>query len=133
MPHPLPRPITEPQNIAGGALRTFFQIAESWGLTEEDAQRTLGCPRTTYFRWKRDPCAARLSHDTLERLSYIFGIYKNLQILLPSPDAADTWIKRPNTAPLFAGRPPLERLRAGQVADLFVVRQYLDAQRGGWA
>jgi hypothetical protein len=30
-------------------------------------------------------------------------------------------------------RSALERMLSGQVADLFVVRQYLDAQRGGWA
>ena len=30
-------------------------------------------------------------------------------------------------------RSALERLLGGQVSDLFVVRQYLDAQRGGWA
>ena len=28
---------------------------------------------------------------------------------------------------------PLDRMLAGQVADLYVVRQYLDAQRGGKA
>ena len=128
-----PDTTTKPQDLAGGTLRTFFRIAAAWNLTDEDAQHILGCPRTTYYRWKRNPSTARLSHDTLERLSYVFGIYKDLQILLPKPEAADTWIKRRNTAPLFGGRSPLERLQAGQVADLFVVRQYLDAQRGGWA
>jgi hypothetical protein len=38
-----------------------------------------------------------------------------------------------NTAPLFAGKSALDRMLGGQVADLFVVRQYLDAQRGGKA
>jgi len=74
-----------------------------------------------------------LSQDTLERLSYIFGIYSALQVLLPKPEAADTWIKKPNTAPIFGGRSALERMLSGQVADLYIVRQYLDAQRGGWA
>ena len=40
------------------------------------------------------------------------------------------WIGRAKTAPLFGGRTALERMLGGQVADLFVVRQYLDAQRG---
>ena len=71
--------------------------------------------------------------DALERISYILGIYKALQILLPDEKAADQWVKRPNTAPLFGGRSALDRMMSGQVADLFVVRQYLDAQRGGWA
>jgi len=33
----------------------------------------------------------------------------------------------------FGGRCALARMLSGQVADLYVVRQYLDAQRGGWA
>jgi len=61
------------------------------------------------------------------------GIYKALQMLLPSSDAADEWIRKPNAGPLFNGASALDRLRAGKVADLFLVRQYLDAQRGGWS
>ena len=74
-----------------------------------------------------------LSQDTLERLSYIFGIYAALQVLLPRPEAADAWIRKPNATPLFGGSSALARMLSGQVADLYVVRQYLDAQRGGWA
>jgi hypothetical protein len=36
-------------------------------------------------------------------------------------------------APLFGGRSALDRMAAGRVADLYEVRKYLDAQRGGWA
>ena len=88
--------------------------------------------RSTYFKWKKNPNTV-LPKDTLERISYILGIYKALQLLLPDEQAADDWVKRPNAAPLFAGGSALDRMLSGQVADLFVVRQYLDAQRGGWA
>ena len=56
-----------------------------------------------------------------------------LQILLPVTERAAAWIRKPNTAPLFGGGSALDRMLGGQVADLFVVRQYLDAQRGGKA
>ncbi len=69
----------------------------------------------------------------LERLSYLFGIYAALQVLLPEQERADAWLRKPNSAPLFGGQPALQRMLGGQVADLFVVRQYLDAQRGGKA
>lgn len=36
--------------------------------------------RSTYFKWKKNPDSARLSRDKLERLSYVFGIYKALQL-----------------------------------------------------
>jgi hypothetical protein len=48
-------------------------------------------------------------------------------------ERADEWVRRPNAAPLFGGRSALDRMLGGQVADLYVVRQYLDAQRGGKA
>ena len=88
--------------------------------------------RSTYFKWKKY-AQGHLPKDTLERISYVLGIYKALQILLPDGKAADAWIKKPNSAPLFRGKSALDRMLSGQVSDLFVVRQYLDAQRGGWA
>ena len=89
-------------------------------------------PRSTFFEWKRRG-EGDLARDTLERVSYLLGIYKALQILLPQTEAADAWIRKPNTAPLFGGASALERMLSGNVADLYVVRQYLDAQRGGWS
>jgi hypothetical protein len=119
--------------VAGAAaLRTFFRIAEAWELDNADQLALLGLrSRTTLAAWRKGGEVA-LSPDTLERLSYVFGIYKALQMLLPSTEAADAWIRKPNAGPLFNGASALDRLRAGKVADLFLVRQYLDAQRGGW-
>ena len=116
---------------AGGAgLRAFTQIAELWHLSIADQLALLGITsRSTYFKWRKEP-QPKLPRDTLERLSYLLGIYKALQLLLPDTHAADEWIRRPNDAPLFGGRPALDRMLSGNVADLFIVRQYLDAQRG---
>ncbi len=119
-----------PERLAGAGLRTFFRIMDSWQVNEPVRMRLLGTSRSTYFRWRGDPEAARLGPDTLERVSYILGIYKALHILLPNDIAANSWVNRPNTHPLFAGGTPLGRLQGGLVADLFVVRQYLDAERG---
>lgn len=117
---------------ASAALRTFFRIAELWGLTADQQMRLLGSPaRSTYFRWKKQG-AEQLSRDTLERISYVLGIYKALQVLLPDPAAADAWVRRPNRAPLFGGGTALDRMLTGNVSDLYLVRQYLDAQRAGW-
>lgn len=121
------------KGLSGPALRTFFRVADLWTLSVEEQMILLGLTaRSTYFKWKKDPNTV-LPKDTLERISYIVGVYKALQLLLPDERAADEWVRRPNAAPLFAGRSALDRMLSGQVADLFVVRQYLDAQRGGWA
>jgi len=127
-------PALNRRGLSGPALRTFFQIAELWKLSNEEQMTILGVTTpSTFFKWKKDTQTAVLSKDALERISYIVGIYQALQILLTDERAADAWIKAPNTASLFGGRSALDRMLSGQVADLYVVRQYLDAQRGGWA
>ena len=126
---PVPAPRGE-LHLAGPALRTFFRIADAWSISADEARRLLGSPpRSTYFAWKKQP-PAQLPRDVLERISYVLGIYKALQILLPEPAVADVWIRKANDAPLFGGKAALERMLSGNVADLYVVRQYLDAQRG---
>jgi hypothetical protein len=126
-------PAPDRRSLAAPALRTFFRIAEAWRLSAAEQMTLLGASRSTYFKWRKAPQAAALPRDTLERISYVLGIYKALQILLPNPEQADGWVRRPNQAPLFAGGSALDRMLSGNVADLYVVRQYLDAQRGGWA
>ena len=77
------------------------------------------------------PEKAALPRDTLERLSNLLGIWKSLQILLPDTTAADAWLRQPNSAAPFGGRSALQRMLAGNVSDLNLVRRYLDGVRGG--
>lgn len=122
------------RDLSAAGLRAFFNIARDWGLNTDEQMALLGAPgRSTFFKWKSAPERADLKRDTLERLSYLLGIYKALQVLLPSTAAADAWVKKPNTAPFFGGNSALDRMLGGNVADLLAVRQYLDAHRGGWA
>jgi hypothetical protein len=116
--------------LDGPELRTFFRLAEQWKLRIADQRRLLGDPpESTFYKWKRQQGGA-LGRDTLERISYLLGIWKSLQILFPDPAQADAWLHKPNTAALFVGHSAMDRMLSGNVADLYVVRQYLDAQRG---
>ena len=130
--HLLPRPLpaTTASTLGGAGLRAFEKIAEAWKLSVAEQLTLLGiASRSTFFKWRRER-NPKLQRDTIERLSYLLGIYKSLQILLPDPKAADEWVRKPNDAAPFGGRPALARMLSGQVADLYVVREYLDAQRG---
>lgn len=127
----VPAKAIDRKGLSGPALRTFLRIARAWDLSVDEQMTLLGVSaRSTYFKWKNDATPV-LPKDTLERISYVLGIYKALQILLPDEKASDEWVRRANAAPLFAGQSALDRMLSGHVADLFVVRQYLDAQRGG--
>lgn len=126
-----PNPQAALADAGPGALRTFFKILERWGLGADEGRVLLGgVSKSTYYRWRQDPNGAELSADTLERISYVLGIYKALALIYSDKAAADGWIRRPNTNAVFGGQPPLERLLGGRVADLYVTREILDARRG---
>jgi hypothetical protein len=119
------------QQMGAAGLRAFARLVEAWGLSVDEQITLLGQPaRSTFFAWRKAPESAKLSRDTLERLSNLRGIYKSLQILLPD-ERADVWVRQPNTAAPFGGRSALSRMLAGNVSDLFAVRRYLDSVRGG--
>ena len=128
-----PRPADasfDPEELGATALTAFFNITAAWGLSAEEERTLLGSPpRSTFFKWKSER-AAKLSPDTLERISYVMGIYKALRILLPTEESANDWVKKPNTARGFNGKSALDRMLAGRVIDLADIRRYLDAERG---
>ena len=119
--------------VTGALLPAIFNIFSQWRLTGAQQMTLLGLGNEkTLYNWKNQPEKAKLTRDMLERASCILGIYKSLQILLPDQALADRWLSEPNDNPLFNGTAPLDRLLAGQVVDLAVVRNFLDAERGGW-
>lgn len=121
----------DPERLSSAALQAFFNLSARWGLSAAEERILLGSPpESTFFKWKAQRSARRLGRDALERISYLLGIAKALGILLPSPRAADEWVKRPNAAPLFHGQSALDRMLGGSLVDLADVRRYLDAQRG---
>jgi len=119
---------TAKRSLSAPALRAFFRICSKWDIESSQARILLGRPaRSTFYLWKRN-LRGRLSRDTLERISYILGIYKALHIIFSDSEQADGWIKRSNAASLFAGGSAFERMMGGEVADLYIIRRYLDSQ-----
>ena len=120
-------------SVSNSLLPAIFKIFRQWRLTGAQQMTLLGLTNEkTLYNWKSKPEKAKLTRDLLERTSYILGIYKSLQILLPDEAQTDQWLATANDNPLFNGTAPLDRLLAGQVTDLAVVRNFLDAERGGW-
>ena len=109
-------------------LHAFFEIAKLWELNDIERLRLLGqTDHDVIHAWANGE-GSDVSKDTLERISYILGIFKAINILLPLPERANAWMRTPNKVPLFGGQSALERMTAGNVSDLYVVRKYLDAQ-----
>lgn len=120
--------------IGRAAFQAFINISEQWQLKREQQTKLLGeISNSTYHDWKKkveEKKDLKLHKDTLERISYILGIYKALNILLPSKEAANLWVHKNNAAPLFNDQTALDKMLAGNVVDLADVRRYLDSERG---
>lgn len=108
-------------------LEAFLEITARWGLSTDEQIVLLGSPaRSTFFKWKKE--GGLLPRDTLERISHVFNIFKNLEILLPDVGIADAWVRQPNRS--WGGRTALARMIEGSLSELYEVRRYLDAKRG---
>ena len=122
------RPEVTEDTVARG-VRAFFRVMEQWGVRNQHARILLGRPaRATFYKWKANR-VGKVPFDTVQRISYVLGIYKALQILYSQPGMADSWIQSSNAA--FGGQSALDRMIGGDVTDLSAVRQHLDAVRGG--
>lgn len=110
------------------AVKLFFGITEEWQLSDEQRYTLVGeNTPTTLLNWKKKLEAGEpidLSKDTLERLSYLAGIYKKLQVLFADSDHQKDWIKKSNRD--FGGKSALERMLGGRTLDLADVHRYLD-------
>jgi hypothetical protein len=129
-----PRHDTPPEidrDAVEAGLRAVFRLFGLWGLSVEEQRVLLGRPsRATLYNWRAGR-VRQVPHDTVRRISYLLGIHKALTILYDDAALADAWVRRPNRA--FGGQSALERMLAGDVADLAAVRAHLDAARGGWS
>ena len=125
---PLPQPpdllvlATELAGVGGLELPVEVSAIDSFPSVTDAPERSL----SIVARMSVDLADVYLNNDgsissSLERCKHV-----SLYLL----ERADAWLRKPNEAATFGGKSALERMLSGNVADLFVVRQYLDAQRG---
>ncbi|MCE6949807.1 MbcA/ParS/Xre antitoxin family protein [Cereibacter sphaeroides] len=115
---------------AAAMARAVVNLFRLWEVADREAAILLGelSPRT-WARWKAG-APGRISRDQKTRLSLLMGIHKALRLIFREPERGYGWIRRPNAA--FGGAPALEVMLGGEITDLLRVRNYLDAERGGW-
>jgi uncharacterized protein (DUF2384 family) len=116
--------------VASVAVRAFARIADAWVLKNDVAAELVGASVRTWGRMKKPNWSGRLSKDQLLRISALVGLYKGLHLYF-SDALADRWVGLPNTGPLFAGHPPIDRMLAGGLPVIMEARDYVDALRGG--
>jgi hypothetical protein len=107
----------------------FDQAAATLGLQVGARLKLLNLGRSKYFELRSEPDPV-LDVDRRDRLGYFLAIYELSGRLVGTPG---DWLKAPNRAPLFAGKPPLERILNGRMEDLLATVIYLKGAFGGWA
>ncbi|WP_329752819.1 MbcA/ParS/Xre antitoxin family protein [Stenotrophomonas maltophilia] len=114
--------------LVGPAVRAFTQIAKAWSLTDSEQTLILGQSVHDFTALLQGDVQVEVSFQTLQRVSYVLGIYHALHAIFPNQQQADSWLRRPNTSRLFEGRPAMALMCSGRLEDLAAVRRYLDAQ-----
>jgi len=130
---PVHGPCLAAARVGGTSLRLYDRIAREWGLSSGEQMGLLHIPESTYGNWM---AAALAGHDvavddaTLERLAQIQAIDTELKVLLPASHAE--WGRRPNSAPVFGGEPPLALMLADP-RGIAAVASHLHSWHGGWS
>lgn len=118
------------QAEAAAMMRAVFNLFRLWNVNDTQARVLLGQPSpSTFYRWKRGEIGT-VPHDTIWRLGDLMGVHKALRYMFTEPERGYAWVSKPNEA--FNGKSALDRMLAGAPGDLTAVRNYLDAERGGW-
>lgn len=118
----------DPKEVSNTALKVFFNITRAWGLKAQEERVLLGEPaNSTFYKWRNGEGPV-VPKDTLERISYVMGIYKALRLLFPTESQACAWPRKPNRD--FGEASALSVMLQGGVVNLADVRRYLDGMRG---
>ena len=120
----------DPKQI-GALLRMTFRLFEIWRLDAHQQAILLGVRSTsTIYRWRKHG-AKQLRIETLERIAHLFAIHKRLRLLFyRNPDLGRNWVRTPNKASCFGGKPPIDTMLQGKVSDFELVRRYLEYAAG---
>lgn len=115
---------------AGALARATVNLLRAWGLSDAEARTLLGgMAARTWSRWKEGH-VGRIDRDLRMRMAHLMGIHKGLRHLFKDPARGYAWIRKPNAA--FGGSSALDIMLRGELADLSLMREWLDAERGAW-
>ncbi len=116
----------DPKKIAKVAIKMFFNISQQWALTSAQMHILLGQPSNSLFDKLKRNEVSNLPQETLDRISFISGIYIAVHTIFEDANQANSWITRQSTD--FNDKSALEVMLGGSMADLAFIRKYLDAR-----
>jgi uncharacterized protein (DUF2384 family) len=112
------------------AFKLGSNILEKWQCSASEKQAILGLTKSSYYRFQNNE-SATLSHDQLERISYIANIHQALKMVFSNPDNVYGFMTMKNENPYFNGNSPLSLISTGNFGTLYEVFKRIDAMRNG--
>ena len=101
-------------------------VIPDWELTPTEVTQMLGLSPGEVL----DAVALSEREATRDCLTVLSRIHTDLQLFADVPSFPKRWLRGPNSAPLFAGLPPIEVLRRGDVAVSAAVAGYVRSGLG---
>jgi uncharacterized protein (DUF2384 family) len=110
-------------------LSAFRKAAAVLRLTLPEQAAILGVSRATLGGWKTSPGQ---DADKLDRMALFVQILGLASQAFPGERGAEGWLKGPNHASLFKGKPPLELILEGRFESLLRTCDYLESAVRVW-
>lgn len=118
----------EISDARSGSMRVYDGLANAWSLNEREKVALLGVVDSGELERLRAVPQDEIPPCIVERLAILLDIFKAINVLLPVPERADTWLRAPNRAPIFNGKSGLDVMIDRGLEGLRQVRDYLQAQ-----
>jgi len=118
-------------NHAGIALKAVLNVFDKWGCSSTEKQAVLGMSSSSFFRNAKNPLNAKLSHDQVERISYVLNIHQALRLVFSNKENIYGFMRMENNNPYFNGNTPLSIIATGAFGALYEVFKRVDVMRGG--
>lgn len=118
-------------NQSGTALKVVLNIFDKWGCSATEKQAVLGMTSSSFFRNAKNPLAAKLNHDQVERISYVLNIHQALRMVFSNNENIYGFMRMENNNPYFNGKTPLSIIATGKFGSLYEVFKRVDVMRGG--
>ncbi|MDZ7788125.1 MAG: antitoxin Xre/MbcA/ParS toxin-binding domain-containing protein [Halofilum sp. (in: g-proteobacteria)] len=122
--------ITHPADFSPDARIAGFRAAlrilgDVWELADDETAAILDTTSNEIHAWREAPTTGPITDDRLTRASYVLGIHKALDTLVPDRSAHPGFIRR--SLPALDGATPLDIMSDG-VAGLRRMRGWLDGE-----
>ena len=108
-------------------MRACINLANIWHLTDDQFNALVNAHLGTDLEAWNSRESVELADDSLIRISHLLNIHAALRKLF-SGDSAYSWLKKPNSNPLFGGKSALSIMLAGGLSEIEKVDHYLQSQ-----